>query len=277
MASIVGALGVPHTPAFPAAVAAEGTKSETFQWFLECKNAVAEMRPDVIVMFDTDHLNTFFFDHLPVFAIGVDDAFTGPNDETPGLNERCVPSHKELAAHLRRQCVSDGFDVSMIQQFSVDHSIMVPLHFIVPDFNTPIIPVFISGHVPPLPSARRCFDLGRSICRGIGTFPDTLRIAVIGSGSFSLDVFGTMTAPKQSFGVPDPAWSESVVDLLRHGLVEELIERTLPQKLAHAGNVAGEILNWIAMLAATDGKPPMSIRHQGRFGHGYAIWSGANA
>ena len=35
------------------------------------------MRPDLIVMFDTDHLNTFFLDNLPVFALGRDRGVQG--------------------------------------------------------------------------------------------------------------------------------------------------------------------------------------------------------
>ena len=33
------------------------------------------MKPDVLVIFDTDHLNTFFFDNLPIFAMGLTDSF----------------------------------------------------------------------------------------------------------------------------------------------------------------------------------------------------------
>ena len=50
------------------------------------------MRPDLIVMFDTDHLNTFFFDNLPMFAIGVTDAFKGPNDEPRAVPIYTIPS-----------------------------------------------------------------------------------------------------------------------------------------------------------------------------------------
>jgi len=45
------------------------------------KEHLAAVRPDVIVMFDTDHLNTFFSTTCRSFAVGVDKNFTGPNDE----------------------------------------------------------------------------------------------------------------------------------------------------------------------------------------------------
>jgi len=81
MAQIVAGFGVPHTPVFPFFVKRDGPDCETAKLFAAQKEQLAAARPDVIVMFDTDHLNTFFLDNLPIFAVGVDKAFTGPNDE----------------------------------------------------------------------------------------------------------------------------------------------------------------------------------------------------
>ena len=81
MAQIVGGFGVPHTPVFPMFVKRDGPDCEVAKLFGAQKNDLAETRPDVIVMFDTDHLNTFFLDALPVFAMGVDRTFRAPNDE----------------------------------------------------------------------------------------------------------------------------------------------------------------------------------------------------
>lgn len=272
MAAIVGAIGVPHTPAFPAAVAEEGEKGDTYQLFSCCRAALENMSPDVLVVFDTDHLNTLFFDNLPVFAIGIADAFSGPNDETPALSSRTVPSHRELALHIRSHCVEADFDLVMLQKYAVDHSIMVPLHFITPRFDIPVVPIFIGGHVAPLPSAKRCHALGAAVTAAIASFPDDLRVAVIGSGSFSLDVWGTRISPGQSFGVPDPDWAAEATDLVREAKVGELVERSTAANLSQAGNVSGEILNWIAMLAATNAQKPDFVCLQARFGHAYAAW-----
>ncbi len=98
MAEIVGTLGVPHTPFFPALVEREGPQCETARFFAAVTNELEAMRPDLIVMYDTDHLNTFFLDNLPIFAMGVTDAFKGPNDEP-----RSVPIYTiQVAAGRRR-------------------------------------------------------------------------------------------------------------------------------------------------------------------------------
>ena len=61
------------------ATAFDTTGCEIARLFGAQKDELAATRPDLIVMFDTDHLNTCFLDNLPVFAIGVDDSFKAPN------------------------------------------------------------------------------------------------------------------------------------------------------------------------------------------------------
>ena len=92
MAQIVGGFGVPHTPIFPHFVKRDGPDCEIATLFGAQKEQLAAMRPDIIVMFDTDHLNTFFLDALPVFALGVDKTFRAPNDEPRDVPNYVVPS-----------------------------------------------------------------------------------------------------------------------------------------------------------------------------------------
>lgn len=272
MAEIVFAAGLPHTPAFPALVARDGPDCETARLFGAVRTRFEAARPDVVVLFDTDHLNTFFFDNLPVFAIGVTAGFSGPNDEMQGVRRRTIRSRRDLAEHIRADCIVSGFDLAHVEQFEVDHSVIVPLHFLTPAMDVPVIPVFIGGHVAPLPSAGRCFALGQAVAAAVRRWPGDERVAILGSGSFSLDVFGTKIAPGQSFGVPDPEWAARVVELIGRGAHAELIEEATAARLAEAGNVGGELLNWLAMLAAVEGRKPELIASQARFGHGYAAW-----
>jgi aromatic ring-opening dioxygenase catalytic subunit (LigB family) len=140
MAEMVAAFGVPHTPFYPALVKREGPQSETAQFYARLREDLQRLKPHAIVLFSTDHLNTFFFDNLPIFAMGVADRFQGPIDEPPEVPLYDVPSRPDFAAHLRQACVEAGFDVAMSQKFGVDHSFMVPLHFLAPEMNIPVIP-----------------------------------------------------------------------------------------------------------------------------------------
>jgi len=272
MAQIVAGFGVPHTPIFPFFVKRDGPDCETAKLFAAQKQQLAAARPDVIVMFDTDHLNTFFLDNLPIFAVGVDKTFTGPNDEPREVPVYTIPSARDLAAHVRAESIAAGYDAALTQHFSVDHSIAVPLHFLTPDMHVPVIPFFISGHVPPLPSAARCYALGLAVGRAIEAWPEPLRVVIMGSGSFSLEVGGPRMAPGRSDGVPDPDWAMRVIKLLEQQQIETLIKEATPYQLLKAGNVGGELLNWIAMLGAIGNRKPTYIAPQMTNGHAYGVW-----
>jgi hypothetical protein len=272
MAQIVAGFGVPHTPIFPFFVKRDGPDCEIAKLFGAQKNELAAVRPDLIVMFDTDHLNTFFLDNLPIFAIGVDGSFRAPNDEPREVPNYVVKSVPDLAAHIRQAGVAAGFDIGMVQQFSVDHSITVPLHFLTPEMHIPVIPFFISGHVPPLPSARRCYELGKAVGRAIESWPQNKRVAIMGSGSFSLEVGGPRMAPGRSDGVPDPDWCTRVIKMLEMQDIDTLIEKSTSEQMFKAGNVGGELLNWIAMMGAIGNRKPNYIAPQMQNGHAYGVW-----
>jgi aromatic ring-opening dioxygenase catalytic subunit (LigB family) len=272
MAQIVAGFGVPHTPIFPHFVKRDGPDCEIARLFGAQKEQLAATRPDLIVMFDTDHLNTFFLDNLPIFAIGVDHAFKAPNDEPRDVPNYVVPSSVAIAAHVRAAVIAAGFDVGMTQHYSVDHSITVPLHFLTPDMQVPVIPFFISGHVPPLPSAQRCHALGQAVARAIESWPAPLRVVIMGSGSFSLEVGGPRMAPGRSDGVPDPDWALRVITYLEQQKIERLIAESTQHQLLKAGNVGGELLNWIAMLGAIGNRKPTSVAPQMQNGHAYGVW-----
>ena len=272
MARIVGAIGVPHSPNFPAQVLREGADSETAVLYARLKADLAALRPDVVVIFDTDHLNTFFLDNLPVFAVGVADEFSGPNDDVPMLQRSLVPSLPDFARYLRTALVQGDFDITLVQDFEVDHSVMVPLHFVLGEQGVPVIPIFINGHVPPLPSARRCYALGNLVNQAVERWPNDLRVVTIGSGSFSLDVHGTRTVGGQATGVPAPNWAARIQTHIETGAIDALLEESTEQQMLRAGNVGGELLNWVAMLGTAKGHPLRWIKPQPKHGHAYAVW-----
>ncbi len=272
MAQIVAGFGVPHTPVFPFFVKRDGPDCEIAKLFGAQKEQVAETRPDIIVMFDTDHLNTFFLDNLPIFAIGVDGSFKAPNDEPRDVPNYVVKSVPDLAAHIRATAVEAGFDLGMVQQFSVDHSVIVPLHFLTPEMQVPVIPIFISGHVPPLPPAKRCYALGQAVARAIESWPGSQRVAIMGSGSFSLEVGGPRMAPGRSDGVPDPDWCSRIIKLLEEQKIDTLIGEATQHQMFKAGNVGGELLNWIALMGAIGNRKPNYIAPQMQNGHAYGVW-----
>jgi aromatic ring-opening dioxygenase catalytic subunit (LigB family) len=212
-----------------------------------------------------------------VFAIGVTETFSGPNDDVPMMPHYDVPSRPDFAAHLRSEMVLSGFDIALVQEFEADHSVFVPLHFLTPQMHVPVVPIFVNGHVPPLPPARRCFELGRCARRAIEAWREPLRVVTMGSGSFSLDVHGTRTRPGAASGVPDPQWAERIQRHIERNTIPDLLQESTPQQMRRAGNVAGELLNWIAMLGTAEDQRLRWIKPQPAQGHAYAVWTGAGA
>jgi hypothetical protein len=272
MGEIVAGFGVPHSPAFPAQVAREGPNSVPAQLYREVAQALDAIKPDVLVVFDSDHLNTFFLNPLPALCIGVTDRTEGPNDGTPAVPHYTVPVHETAAARLFAFGLDQGFDLAVNQEFSIDHSIMVPLHFLRPQMDIPIIPLFVNGIVPPLPGARRCFALGQMVRQAAEALPAGTGVAVLASGDFSNDIGGLQAPRGQANGTPDQDWADTVMSYMRQVRINDLLNEATSERMARAGNVAGELLNWIAMLGAIGDRPPSFLEPEAHRGHAFGVW-----
>ena len=55
------------------------------------------------------------------------------------------------------------FDVSSKEEMALDHSILVPLHFLTPRYDLPVIPVNINCQGPPLTPLARAYEFGRTL------------------------------------------------------------------------------------------------------------------
>jgi Catalytic LigB subunit of aromatic ring-opening dioxygenase len=272
MAEIVAGIGLPHTPASPALVAREGPQCETARFYAEVAKQLEAVKPDVLIIFTDDHFNTFFLDNFPTFAIGIAEAMSGPNDQTP-MPRYKVPVPGALAAHIRAAAIARGFDISLVQDFEVDHAVMVPLHFITPHMKIPVLPIFVNALAPPLPTAQRCYALGQAIRDAIKEWPEPLRVVVIGSGSFSLEIGGPKIPPgERAAGTPDPEWSQHVEGLLAEARIDELLSEATAKRMLAAGNIGGELLNWIAMLGVIGTQKPTMMLAQHKQGHAFAVW-----
>jgi protocatechuate 4,5-dioxygenase beta chain len=172
---------------------------------------------------------------------------------------------------VRRLGVEDGFDLSVTQEFGVDHAMLVPLHYLTDGVKIPVVPVWVNAFVKPLPTARRCYALGAMVRRAIETWPQKLRVAAVGSGSFSLEIGGPKVKPGERTSVPDPAWSRHVRDRIERAEIDELVKESTPEQMSKAGNIGGELLNWITLLGVVGKHKPHSIMGEGQ-GDAYAAW-----
>jgi hypothetical protein len=277
MAEIVGAFATPHMPGSPGQ-AEQQPQSETAQLFRAVRQHVDAVNPDVLVIFDTDHFATFFYSNMPTFAVGVAERTSGPGtDDWPGLtcHYREVPLDQDLGRHIHAAGLAGGFDLSVSQEFDVDHSIIVPLHFLNASDGRmlrPVVPVWVNGIAPPLPLTRRCYALGEMVRRAVESWPGRLRVGFVASGAISGDIGGPMALDNQPFAWPDEAWVAQVVERIRAGEIDTLLNEATTERLRQAGNVSGEMLNWIALLGAVEGRKPRFLEPQLAGGNAYGAW-----
>jgi aromatic ring-opening dioxygenase catalytic subunit (LigB family) len=272
MAEIVGAFGLPHNPHFPAwSAGGHPLGPEIDRFYGEVAERLAAVEPEALIFITSDHYN-MFFETLPLFAIGVAESAAGPSDY-PEIPRRELPIEAELAAYLDRYLVDAEFDVAMLQELEFDHTVIAPLGFVWPGEPIPLVPLFISAFLRPIASARRCYALGRTIRAALAAREEgPQRIAVIASGSFSVEIGGPRLFPDAHVGVPAPQWTDRVVELLGAGDFETLVAEATDEQLREAGNAGGEILDWITMLGMIDPAPPDTLETQPQFGHSYASW-----
>jgi hypothetical protein len=273
MAELVGAFGVPHMPNTPLAVR-QSPNGELGQLFGAVREQVDAVDPDVLVVFDTDHFATWYYQQLPVFAIGVAESTSGPGtDDWPGLTRfEDIPVAEDVGRHIYLCGLDHGFDLTLSQEFTVDHSITVPLEMLNPAMQRPMVPFWVNGIAPPLPLARRVYAAGQMVRRAIDAFPAGLRVGIIASGALSGDIGGPHALPGGPGGPPDEDWVRFALGCMRDGSIDELLEAATRERLQRAGNVSGEILNWIALLGAVGDRRPCLIEPQLRGGNGYAAW-----
>ena len=59
-------------------------------------DALAEAAPDVSLIISAEHVNKFFIDNMPAFAIGMFDAFSGPIVGDPSIGRVRTPDGSNL-------------------------------------------------------------------------------------------------------------------------------------------------------------------------------------
>jgi len=271
MAELVAAVGVPHSPHYPAQYPKDGPQ-DTPRTFREVKAHLDAAKADAILVIANDHFNTFFMNNFPTFAIGVTQAAYGPNDQTK-MPHYDFAVQTGLASHLLKSGLEEGFDFSVAQEFGVDHAMLVPLHYLTDDVKTPVVPIWVNTFSAPLPKAKRCYALGKMLKDAVGSMPQKLRVAVLATGSFSLEIGGPKIAPGKRNSVPDIEWSKHLHRRIGNGEFDEIVAEATPERMWQAGNIGGELLNWVVLLGMVgNNKPRYLAPHDKKDGHAYAVW-----
>ena len=93
-------------------------------------------------------------------------ATKGPIEDPEWLKIRKtkVPGAPDLGTRIARE-VMQTVDVAYAEEWKFDHGIMVPLNFLTPRYDLPIIPVNINCQGPPLTPLHRAWAFGEALRR----------------------------------------------------------------------------------------------------------------
>ncbi len=122
---------------------------------------------------------------------------------------------------------------------------MVPLSFLTPRYDLPVIPVNINCQGPPLIPLKRCYEFGRALRRACDRAPE--RIAVVGTGGIS-----HWPATPDSGKINEP-WDRAFLERFLNNRREELLAYRDEETWREAGQGGFEIRTFIAVAGATEG------------------------
>lgn len=209
-------------------------------------DALKAARPDALVIIAAEHFANFFMNNMPAYCIGMAEEYEGPIEDPAwlGIARTTVPGNPDLSRRIIEQTLQD-VDVAYAQEWKFDHGIMVPLHFLTPDFDLPVIPVNINCQGPPITPLHRAWAFGESLRKACDAVPE--RIAIVGTGGIS-----HWPATPDS-GKINEAWDRDFLQRWATNNREQLLAYSDEQTYLEAGQGGFEIRTFIAVAAATAG------------------------
>ena len=219
MAKLVLAAGVPHPPRLVREMADAPGQLRAEHLMKQVRSYVEKAAPDVIIEVDSDHFVNFFYNNVPAFCVGMAEEAEGPQEVWCPMPRYIVRGQVPMAKGLLQFGLRSNFDLAAAEELRLDHSVMVPLHFLNPGMEIPVIPLYTNGFAAPTPTARRCYSLGRMVRRFIDQWDENQRVAIIASGCFAMDVGGPLR------GWTDQEWVDTVSGLLVTGRYQSLAHR----------------------------------------------------
>lgn len=217
-----------------------------FDALAEMRGELHAARPDVLVVVAPEHFGNFFMNNMPPFALGMSDGFFGPVEDEAFLRipKRVAPSHAGLARRLI-ECVQQDVDVAVCEEWTFDHGIAVPLHFLNPGDRLPFIPGHINCQSLPLPPLHRTWAFGRALRKAADAVPE--RIALVGAGGIS-----HWPATPDSGKINEP-WDRAFLEHWRGNDRQAMLAYTDNEVFSEAGPGGFEIRALIAVAAAAGG------------------------
>lgn len=278
MAEIVAGVACSHVPMLAMHPgfedADEAQRNRVTTGFARAREILEAARLDAIVIFSTDHFDRCFYNNLPAFLVGVGEEAAGPASDTLPIPKARVAVAGELGRFIVTEGMEGGVDFALSEELALDHAEIVPLSYLTPRWDVALVPIVVNAFAAPMPSLKRCFDVGAFVAGCVARFEKPWRVGVVGTGGLSHWV-----------GQPEMGKINVEFD---HWFLERLTRREPDQVFAKyprnelegiAGNGGNEVRDWLAVAGAMPaGLRPEVLAYepirQWATGTGVMAWSG---
>jgi protocatechuate 4,5-dioxygenase beta chain len=249
MARVVAVLAATHAPGLTGwfDAAPEADRQVVLQGFGELRRRLQVSRPDVLVMLSNDHLLNWPVNNVPSYTVGIAPEHEGPADWFDAwlaLPRFRVKGHPALARAIVREGGRLGTMFAYLRRMEFDDGFSVPLHYLTPRMDIPLVPISMNCTVPPVPTASEVYEMGR-VLRTIllEHWPGDERIAVVATGGLSHEPGG----PR--YLQVDEKFDRWFLDLLAEGNHARIVKECTVERMEEAGSGGtAELLAWIALL-----------------------------
>ena len=254
MAKITASVYTSHVPAIGAAIdlgkTTEPYWQPLFKGYEYSKDWFKQNKPDVIFLVYNDHATAFSLEMIPTFAIGTAAEYQ-PADE--GWGHRPVPTvkgHPALASHIAQSVIQQDFDLTIVNKMDVDHGLTVPMSLVCGtppqerfEWPCPVIPFAVNVVQYPVPSGRRCFQLGQAIRRAVESYDEPLNVQIWGTGGMSHQLQGPRA------GLINKEWDNAFLDQLIAD-PQGLSDKPHIDYVREAGSEGIELVMWLIARGA---------------------------
>ncbi|ANQ71564.1 MULTISPECIES: catechol 1,2-dioxygenase [Rhodococcus] len=255
------------------------------------REKIAASKPDVVLIFGSNHFRGFWLDLIPAFTLGVGECISSGESGTPKGPQRV---DVEFARHLANELIEGGrFDLAYSARLQIDHGQSHAIQYLLDGIDVPIVPLVVNVFAPPLPTFKRCEEVAKALRDAVASYPADTRVVVIASGGLShrlpwpdwRDPHGEDedfmvqawldgrenwsdydVRRRQIIRAADaaitPEFDDRILDLFASGKASELAEFTTQQIEDEAGNGAQELRTWLMMAAMLDYVPGERLAYE---------------
>lgn len=183
MSELIGFVGVSHSP-FATLLPPHDRDAPGASFLAEVdrvRRTVERLAPDLVVVIGPDHFHANFYDVMPPFVVGVEEA-VGFGDY--GSRAGKLPVARTVAWEAYDALTAAGFDIALSYALTVDHGLVQAYDMVLGSSGVPMVPLVVNTAAPPLPTLSRCAELGSALGRGLRAGTGG-RVLVVASGGLS--------------------------------------------------------------------------------------------